>query len=108
MKHAFRLIVASVLAANAAQSGARNWVQTGTMYWIDLESVRRSGDLVYFAEATEEEGYTPPDNPEFLGASAFNCRTRYMYKVVDGQAQLQKGYIPAPEYADVYARHLCR
>ena len=89
MKRAALLTLALVLAAIAVPAGAKNWVTLDYQLgrggqWLDRDTLRRDGDLVYFEASARLGNRVYPDDRTPGITQAYNCRTKTLHRVRDG------------------------
>lgn len=56
-------------------AAATNWFSLDSWIWVDLDSVKQSGDVVTFTVAHTEEAYVAPGPNASRWIQAINCRT---------------------------------
>jgi hypothetical protein len=77
----FRLTVLAALVAFAAPAYARNWVDMGSDYWIDRDSISRNGDWVYYYLDWKDPGPPAQEGGPLSPNKAYNCVTWYLANV---------------------------
>ena len=111
VKRTALLTCALVLSAVAGPAAAKNWVtldyQLGRGgHWLDRDTLRREGDLVYFEASARLGNRVYPDDRTPGIAQAYNCRTRTLHAVRDGA--LDRGRTLAGSAAIPYDYVVCR
>ncbi|HEV2817434.1 MAG TPA: hypothetical protein VGW40_09480 [Allosphingosinicella sp.] len=111
MRLAPLLTLALSLSAIAAPAAAKNWVTLDYQLgrggqWLDRDTVRREGDLVYFEASARLGNRVYPDDRTPGIAQAYDCRTRMLHAVRDGA--LAPGRILTGSAAIPYDLIFCR
>ncbi|MEA3012971.1 MAG: hypothetical protein QOD42_1516 [Sphingomonadales bacterium] len=114
MRRAALLILALALALSAViapAAMAKNWVTLDYQLgrggqWLDRDTLRRDGDLVYFEASARLGNRVYPDDRTPGIAHAYNCRTRTLHNVRDGA--LDRGRTLAGSAAIPYDFVICR
>lgn len=111
MKRTPLLLVALALSAIAVPAGAKNWVTLDYQLgrggqWLDRDTVRRDGDLVYFEASARLGNRVYPDARTRGIAQAYNCRTKTLHRLRDGA--LDRGRTLAGSDAIPYDLIFCR
>lgn len=111
MRRAALLTLSLALGAVALPAAAKNWVtldyQLGRGgHWLDRDSVRRDGDLVYFEASDRLGNRVYPDDRTPSIAQAYNCRAKTLHRVRDGA--LDRGRTLAGRDAIPYDLVFCR
>lgn len=105
------LILALALSAITMPAAAKNWVTLDYQIgrggqWLDRDTIRREGDLVYFEASARLGNRVYPDERTPGIAQAYNCRTRTLH-IVRGGA-LARGRTLAGSAAIPYDIVFCR
>lgn len=111
MKRATLLTLALALGAIAVPAAAKNWVTLDYQLgrggqWLDRDTLRRDGDLVYFEASARLGNRVYPDDRTPGIAQAYNCRTKSLHRVSEGA--LDRGRTLAGRDAIPYDIVFCR
>jgi hypothetical protein len=101
----------SLSAITVPAAAAKNWVTLDYQLgrggqWLDRDSIRREGDLVYFEASARLGNRVYPDDRTRGIAQAYNCRTKTLHIVRDGA--LARGRTLAGSAAIPYDLIFCR
>jgi hypothetical protein len=111
VRRALLLTLTLSLCAIAVPAAAKNWVTLDYQLgrggqWLDRDTIRREGDLVYFEASARLGNRVYPDDRTPGIAQAYNCRTRTLHIVRDGA--LARGRTLAGSAAIPYDLIFCR
>lgn len=104
-------MLAFALSAIALPAAAKNWVTLDYQLgrggqWLDRDTVRREGDLVYFEASARLGSRVYPDDRTPGIAQAYNCRTKNLHRLREGA--LDRGRTLAGRDAIPYDLIFCR
>ena len=89
MRPALKVILALAASGLAMPAAARNWVTLDYQIgrggqWLDRDTVRREGDLVFFEVSRRLGNRVYPDDNTPGIPQAYNCRLKTLHQVRDG------------------------
>ena len=111
MRQALKLMLALAAGGLVVPAAAKNWVTLDYQIgrggqWLDRDTVRREGDLVFFEASRRLGNRVYPDDGTPGIAQAYDCRTKTLHPVRDGRAG--EGRTLAGTAALPYDHMLCR
>ena len=111
MVYSKRLATVIAFLVFAAPAIAKDWIPRGGGYWIDRDSIRRDGSLVFYDSTWVDLARGPPDDSHSGVNYAYDCRTTILYSVENSNLK-PSGFSERPtpvtsEQAELYNALLC-
>lgn len=100
-------VTAIAMIGLASPAVARTWISVGSGYWIDRDSIRRQGDLVYFNLNWNDPARGAPESNDSGSDKVYNCATNHVYSAEAGPSDAGGGVLTGASAAE-YSNILCR